>query len=29
VSLDQLDELAAVFGFQLELDDDHNSAHRH
>jgi hypothetical protein len=29
VSLDQLDELVAVLGFHLELDDDHNSAHQH
>jgi len=29
VFLHQLDELIAVFGFQLKFNDDHDAAHRH
>jgi hypothetical protein len=29
VAFDQFNELIAVLGFHLELDDDHDAAHRH
>jgi hypothetical protein len=29
VSLHQFDEGAAMFGFHLEFDDDHQAAHKH